>query len=94
MINVKICLKGTIHSPGAPEYQDSTQAKLAGFYGIAVAMYAINQLFLEMKGSFTTGCDSELEMKKLLISTRLRSKSTHFDLAHSIRCLMKQTQVK
>ena len=67
--NEKICLNGSLHCPGPFEYHDPTRAEMSGFYGIATIIYIIHQVYPEIMGSFTIGCNSESAMHKLLPTT-------------------------
>ena len=49
--NIHIFLHGKIHSPGHPDYPDSTRTELSGFYGIASAIFVIYKLYNSIPGS-------------------------------------------
>ena len=89
-----ICIKGVILSPGESSYQDSTRAELSGHYAIGCAIWAISKLYSLQGSIITVVCDSTSSMQKILPSTRLKCNQPHYDLGHSIKCIMRQTFLK
>ena len=88
------CIKGVLLSPGDPEYQDSTRAELAGLYAIACAIWVISKLHTIDNFTVTVGCDSTSALEKILPSTYLKCSQAHYDLAHSVKSLIRQTHLR